>query len=271
MSKEKPPFITEDQFQKLRDELLEETKNQDDLKSEILKSLQVKSRWKEITYNPAFLLVVGFILTSGIGAFLTNLWQEKDKKKQAVQTITQNTLKNKTEILNETSKIILQTYAATSDMILIYENGEIPSIRDKVLLERMDYWQKTSREWREKFPVLEKKLKQQFTDPKVSEYFTEIISLRGTIGGEIPDWRTEIQEKGWNIINHKCIGDKCADPDCANVDDEKFFANKIRCTNIHNEAMKEKTLLIIEAMMAEIKKDETDTSEADKSFLDWLL
>lgn len=250
--------ISKKQFQELKDELLEEAKKQDDLRNEILKSLRIKRGWRDLLSHPAILLIIGFVLTSVIGAFLTAYWQNKDKEKQNTQLIKQNKLANKSEIMNETSRLVFQTYVAASDMIYLFQNGEMPEIREKILLERLEHWQKTSREWREKSPVLEKKMRNHFRNDEIFKFFNEIISLRVDIGTEIRYWRGEIKEKGWDIINDKCRGPGCGPPNCKNVLGEKYFASKVRCTNGRNDDMQKKALAVIEYMMEEIKADEAD-------------
>jgi hypothetical protein len=265
-----PGIISAEQLAKIKADLTEEIQKQTELKKQIVKLLEIDRPWSNLFQQPVILLVLGFLLTSVAGTFLTSLWQEKDKRKQNAQLVKQLNLKNKTEIMNETSSLILQTYAASSDMIALFQRGELPDIREKVLLERLEYWQKTSRQWREKYPIVEREILGSFRDEQIHDDFLQVVELRGKLGVEIPNWRTAIVKKGWKLIDEKCNAKNCAPKcernncpatDCEKPEQEQYFFNRVRCTNIHNEEMKEKTLGLIDRMIAEIKFDETSASE----------
>jgi hypothetical protein len=263
------PLVSDEVVLSIKAELLEEIEKQDELRKEILESLRIRGRGRNFFNHPAMLLIIGFFLTSVVGTILTSSWQERDKRKQDARLLKELTLKNKTEVINETSALILQTYSASSDMIAVFQRGEIPEIRQKVLLERMDYWQKASREWRQKYPILERRLKSHFRDTEIHKDFLEVITLRGRLGIEIPNWRSAIYREGWKLIDVKCNEEECAPKcelkDCQPVDctkpaEEKYFFNRVRCTNIHNEEMKRKALAIIDRMMNEVRIDENNNS-----------
>jgi hypothetical protein len=97
------------------------------------------------------------------------------------------------------------------------------------------------------------------------------------MGLESPTWRSEIYYRGWDLIGEKCneriCAPKCQRKDCQplNCDHpqkEKYFFNRVRCTNLHNGDMKDRAVEVLGAMMPEIKADEQDDSTEPSS--GWL-
>ena len=247
--------VSEEKISQLREELLEEIKKDDDLKKEVLNALKVGNSRSEFLKHPITLLILGFLLTSGVGSLLTLIWQNMEKSKQIAQTARQNSIQAKNQTADELSKLILQAYSSSADMLALYQKGEMPEIREKILLERMEYWQKNSREWREKIPILEIKIQGQFKDQSIRDDFLKMLNVRWNIGNEIPNLRDDIKSEGWDVIKKPCLDKECEPDDCPNIGADAHFRKKVRCVVSENEDMKDTGLIIIRKMLEEVKNE----------------
>lgn len=260
MSDEKPT-VSEEKVEQIKIELIEEIRKHEGLEKEILKTLKIKKgrgeALRSFFQHPAILLIIGFFLTSIVGALLTTYWQSIDKEKQDAQAVKQNKIKNKQAIADEVSKIALKTHTATSDMLSLYQEGTMEKIEKDVLLERIKYWQDTSREWRERCPILIVKTEEQFDLPEIHQSFKKLSELRGKIGHEYVSLTDTIKTEGWKASKKPCKGDECLAKDCDKLDIENsHFLRRLRCTLEMNNEMKEKTLYLLKEMAKEIKSDE---------------
>lgn len=175
------------------------------LKREILTSIGIESLKKEIldgtnsqetklttlSKNPAALLILGFILTTGIGTFLTWIYQSGEWTRQQRYLNQQRNLDVKKELINETTKAIAEMIAAADDALSIFYWNDNNKIVSKEDIGRKEKWEQNSLNWRTSMHTLPPKLKTYFRNSEIENKFGEIVEQRSYAGNNIKNLYTD--------------------------------------------------------------------------------
>ena len=229
----------------IKDELLDELRKQDNLKKELLKELQPTdwaSSFSRFIQHPALLLIIGFLLTSGLGAGVTYFWQKRERIEGQRQAAHKLEMEKKHAIAGDILKSVAETTTAVEDLIKLYLDGEPDKVvRGQMETERLQYWQSTSRDWRVISKVLQQETKDHFEDQAAQNLFKDIISKRFDIGLAVAAHRFKIKQWHWKV------------PDA----EKEPFKKDLRNTLKLKEDMLENMRSLIATLNQEIKKDES--------------
>jgi len=151
------------------------------LKTEIRRELQQEPRnsISQFFQHQAVLLILGFILTTLVGSWLTYFWKQRDWANQQSYLAAQRALDKKYSISDKTFREVAITIAAAEDVLATYYGGNW-SLKD--IEERKENWHKTSRDWRVSSKVLRENLAANFANPDVESTFVVIIDKRRQLG-----------------------------------------------------------------------------------------
>lgn len=154
--------------------------DKDSLKNDILKELKgADSKFGKVAQHPAILLVLSFIFTTGLGAWLTSRWQRSEWDRQQVFLAQQRNLDQKRATADEVTKAIAETATAADDVLalFVWDDGEPRAVKES--------WRQSSRNWRISSKTLLPKLVAYFRNPEARSLFDQINSNRTLIGNKI--------------------------------------------------------------------------------------
>lgn len=218
--------------QKLK-EILVELENES-FKNEVLKELKEATQKKEPSFfkHPAFLLILGFLLTTGVGTWLTYYWQGKDQQKQREQLAHEHAIQQKYEIADQINKAVADTYTATHVALTL-----LSSVRnnknEKQAAERETYWNQANRSWIPISLVLQQKLSVNFKDEKALLLYQEIIDKMEDLSISINENLLASREAKWKALTEKDLKDKTALAD--EIRDKTSQLLKLLVNEIHAE------------------------------------
>jgi hypothetical protein len=158
------------------------------LKSEIRRELQKEPKGgiSGFFQHQAVLLVLGFILTTVAGSWLTYFWKQRDWANQQSYLAAQRLLDKRYSIIDKTFREVAITTTGAEDVLTTYYGNNWNA---KDIEERQLNWHKTSRDWRVSSKVLRENLAANFTNPEVEATFVVIIDKRRQLGigiGNLP-------------------------------------------------------------------------------------
>lgn len=168
------------------------------LKKEILEELRGDSAGKgtSVTQNPAFLLLLGFLLTGVVGTWFTSFWQSRQQEIQRAQQVRERDLQQKYEVSDQINKAVAEIYTATNVMLnpLIYTPGT-PRMLDKEIAEREVFWIQSIRAWLVNSQTLKQKLTTNFKSEKAQAIYGEILDNRKTVSIEFNNIMPELKRR----------------------------------------------------------------------------
>jgi hypothetical protein len=155
-------------------------------RDDVQKALQpvhgpTEGRLSRFFQQQAVLLVLGFVLTAGLGSWLTYFWKERDWKNQQNYLSAQRALDKKYAVIDKTFKEVAVTTAAAEDILATHYG----TWTAKEVQERRDNWNTTSRNWRVASKVLSENIAASFSNPKIQSTFEGIVVKRKQLGNKI--------------------------------------------------------------------------------------
>jgi hypothetical protein len=156
--------------QALKKEILEELKRRESIK-EILRELQPQNqkRFSDLLRHPILLLVLGFLFTGVIGAWLTSYWKTKewDYQQKRLRYINQAEalVKRKTEIRDEVRKDTETVLSAHSEIVALILAEANTNTRSKDMQERITRWQQSVDQWNTNLGKLRQTISSDFSTP----------------------------------------------------------------------------------------------------------
>jgi hypothetical protein len=169
--------LTHEERTKIRDTELLKKEIRDELKSS-----ESKSRVAGFFAHSAVLLVLGFILTTGVGSWLTYFWKQRDWANQQSYLARQRALDKKYAVIDRTFKEVAVTITASQDVLATYFWDPWT---DKEIQERRANWLKTSRDWRIASNVLSQNIAISFSNPEIQTAFKGVVDKRTVLGNGI--------------------------------------------------------------------------------------
>ncbi|HWS89023.1 MAG TPA: hypothetical protein VN282_18760 [Pyrinomonadaceae bacterium] len=166
--------------QELKKRLIELEKEY--LKKEILDELKSAggAGGKSFTQNPAFLLLLGFLLTGVMGTWFTSFWQGRQQEVDRAQQARARALQQKYEAADQINKAVAEVYTATQVMLnpLIYQPPDEAMFDeaafDKEVTERELYWKHSNRAWLVNSYTLKQKLAVNFKSEAALSLYDDI-------------------------------------------------------------------------------------------------
>jgi hypothetical protein len=132
--------------------------------------------------HPVTLLVLGFVLTTAAGSWLTYYWKQRDWVNQQAYLAEQRALDKKYAVIESTFKEVALTTAAAEDVLAAFYGK---NLTEEDITRRMNNWQKTAFDWRVASKVLTAKIAINFTNAKIGSTFEEIKTKRRLVGNAI--------------------------------------------------------------------------------------
>jgi hypothetical protein len=161
----------------------------DSLKKEIAEEVKKESsRIEQVSRNPAVLLILGFILTTFLGAFLTSRYQSAEWDRQQKYHVEQKYLEYKISSIDEVQIGIGEMLAACNNSLKLLQTHPLPEGEDKKILEG---WTQSSHKWRVDKYKYSYKLELYFKNPEIIRVFEEISNTRVNMGNVITNLLTD--------------------------------------------------------------------------------
>jgi hypothetical protein len=236
---ELPSAEREDLKQKIKEILVE--LQADSFKNEVLKELKEASKKKESSplQHPAFLLLLGFILTGVVGTWLTSFWQSREQEKQRQQLAHEHALEQKYDVIDQINKAAAEADTGAQVMVylLIYGEGEK---REKVITERETYWSKARRNWLVNSQVLEQKLAINFKNDEALALYQSIKEESNETTYLINDTYEQLKSSSWT-----------------NPEKDKVIDIRLQAIS-QIKSIQSKTKQLLKILVEEINKEETE-------------
>ncbi len=210
----------------------------DSFKNTVLQELKEGSKRKSHLQHPAFLLILGFVLTGGVGTWLTTYWQSQSKENERAQLAHERAIQQKYDVANDINKAVSEAYAGAHVMIGVLSSTHVSS-DTKEVSEREAYWKQSARSWVINSLILRQKLAVNFKNK-------EAITLYGEIIDDAEELNIKVRE-GFETIR----SNKGGDLDQEQVQSLLDMADGIR----------EKTQRLLVVMVEEIHREEGINSD----------
>lgn len=231
--------------QQLKD-ILVELENES-FKNEVLKELKDASQKKPPGFwqHPAFLLVLGFFLTTVLGTWLTLFWQGRDQQKQREQLAHERSINQKYEVADQINKAVAEAYTATHVALHLLAS-ELHNVRTKEDAGREVFWNQAIRAWIPTSLVLQQKLAVNFKDDAAAAEYQKIIDDMEQISVNINEGLGAVREKGSVRPNKKNVTDKTA-----------AIQNKIKETTTLADGLRDRTAHLLKMLVDDIHVEES--------------
>lgn len=218
----------------------------DSLKKEISEELRKeKHKVGEFFKHPTILLLLGFILTTVLGTYLSVRYQNSEWKKQQIFLSKQRYTDEKQTIADEATKAVAETLSAGDDFLYLFTW----ETNDAEEANRQNNWKQTSSKWRNNFDAISQKLAVYFNG-EVGKLFREIKADRDNFSREI-DNLIEAYNKDEKKIKAQVKTDKSNEEILKKI-------NRIR-----EEKVNRLTKLMVEEILA-------DRNPQERSFISFL-
>jgi hypothetical protein len=174
------------------------------LKKEILAELSPKKPWWQgLLGHPAFLLVVGFLFTTVLGAMFSSCWQNTQSELDRKRITREEVIKQKYEIKDDVIKSIAETNTAAEDLLASYGWDPRDSRRKVDAIARLQKWQQASANWRTRSKILAESLRFRFNSPDVLRIFREITTRRSDVGSRIQSLQRRVEVSAGKVSTDK--------------------------------------------------------------------
>lgn len=180
----------------------------DSLKEDVETELEFGTRAKRISkffQHPAVMLVISFIITGVIGAFLANVWQSrewerqqklqgKEWERQQLRLLDLHGIDVKYKLIEEITKSIGERNAAARGVVSpLAQNFSNQQLIEEEK-ERLTNWQKVSTEWRANSQVLKLKIATHIKNQDAAKYFDQIIDKERSIAVGVTMVKNELSK-----------------------------------------------------------------------------
>jgi hypothetical protein len=196
-------------FQAIEHGALQERREREAFQSEILLALasfrqEVSQKIEDVdsktspklSRNPLLLLIVGFVLTGILGAWITLAFQSREWNrqqsmqssewnKQQIRLVQIHEVDQKYGIIDEVTKAVVEHDSAAMDAVgtLTWTPGDTRIVSEGP--ERLKHWQQASKDWRVTSQKLLQKLIIHFNDPRVQLVFEAAVEKRSRIDNDV--------------------------------------------------------------------------------------
>jgi hypothetical protein len=190
----------------LKNEVLREIEKES-FKKEIIKEIQEanpKFSFSKFAQHPLLLLILGFIFTGIISAWLTSVWQSNEWNrqqtiqssewdKQQLRLLQISEINQKYGIIDEATKSVVEHDFAATDILTTFTWKSDDKRLSEEAPERKKHWQQIGKEWRIASQKLLQKLIIHFKDPRIQRTFETAIEDRKRIDSDIENLRLEFE------------------------------------------------------------------------------
>lgn len=196
---EEPNQAIDQEREQLKRDVLEELRRET-LKKAIVKELSPQTRREMIAQllrHPAFLLLLGLLMTGVIGAGLTSYWQNKqwDYQQRRLAQIRdlEQRIKQKNDIKDQIKKDFETILSADTDVLqpafslLRSEGSEIkgPSAEAKNLLEEIVRWEAAEKQWESNANLQRQTITIDFKGRSIQDSFERLMKSQFEAGQAI--------------------------------------------------------------------------------------
>lgn len=185
--------------QHVLDRLNREKQDRDALKEEILEEIRKEAAKKKPSFfqHPAVLLVIGFLLTGGVGTWLTSYWQSKEQAKQQAEQAHKRAVEQKYEVMEQLNKAVAEVYTAGHVIINLLSYDHRPQDFPKELTERDAFWKQARRNWSVASLVLEQKLSVHFKDDEAKKVYEKILEDGDSLSIALNNILPQLKDARW--------------------------------------------------------------------------
>jgi hypothetical protein len=202
-------------------------------KNTVLQELREASKRKSLFQHPAFLLFFGFMLTGGLGTWLTSYWQSKAKQNEQAQLAHERAIQQKYEVADQINKAVAESYAGEQVMIGTLSSDQVLK-NSKEAAEREGYWKQAARTWVINSLILRQKLAVNFKDEGAGKLYVDIVDMVEELHIHVREGLDKTREN-----KNRALSNESVQPLLDEADD-----------------IREKTQQLLLIMVEEIHKDE---------------
>jgi hypothetical protein len=148
---------------------------------------------QDVAKHPAFLLVLGFLMTGFVGSWLDSRWHESEWKNQQIYLAKQQDLQRKNELIGNLMESTATYLAASRDVIAMAQWEFDPKTRKDDIAGRIASWEKARRTWQVESVVIYNKVGIYFPEEPKSQRIFQCITYDVDFMG--PDLRSLIEAK----------------------------------------------------------------------------
>lgn len=167
--------------------ILAELQKQEQLRKDILDSVGRSSKDTSFWRQPVVLLVVGFLLTGGLGGFLSSCWQSSEWTRQQNFLNQQRSLEQKSLVANDTAKAIGEMQSSMASVLIALQRDDDETCESE-LNRALPGWKQSKLDWQVKAYVLSSRLLINFPpgtmsppNQEVGARFQEIVKCYKTL------------------------------------------------------------------------------------------
>src|ERR1041385_1693477 len=195
---------------RLTEKLLDELQSHDQLRKTILEALGRSGAEYSFWRQPVILLILGSLLTGGLGGFLSSCWQRRESERQQASLATQRSLEQKYQVANDTAKAIGEMQSSSLTVLEALGRDDDES-RFSELNRVLEGWRQTRKEWQTRAQVLSSQLSMNFqpvanqTSPDAAARFREITRCYKDLNTGLSNMSEVVMRaKGASSITIKC-------------------------------------------------------------------
>ena len=188
----------------LKKEILEEVKKRESIR-EILSELEPpnKTQFSNFLKHPVVLLVLGFLFTGVIGAWLTSYWKTKewDYQQKRLRQVSQaeQLVKHKTEIRDEVRKDTENALGADSEIVALILAEANTNTRSKDIEERKTRWRESVRQWNTDLGKMRQAISSEFTTGTGLATLEQLGKQMAILTTDIESVLDELERANWKM------------------------------------------------------------------------
>lgn len=182
------PDITAATKEAIKKEIVDELKNSQ------------KGGLGSLAQHPAVLLLLGFILTTGVGTWFTYYWQDKQQINQREQQSHERALQQKYEFIEQTNRAVAELYTAANVILYLLSYNLDAKSFDKELPEREVVWKQNVRSWLVTSRILQQRIAVNFKGDEAKKLYQEISEDSEDLSIYINEVLIELKKHGLNAL-----------------------------------------------------------------------
>lgn len=141
--------------------------------------------FSNFTRHPATLLVLGSLLTGGIGGCLSARWQGAEWGRQQRALAEKARTESQLKLVENTTRAVAGSVTSAEDVLVLFTWDWSEASSAAAIGERTKAWYESSRQWRSDSKVLAARLHAEFRDPRISDCFADVQLYRRHLGNNV--------------------------------------------------------------------------------------
>jgi len=158
--------------------------------------------FSQFAQHPAFLVIVGFVLTGIVGNLLLSYWQQREWERQQIRLVQIRGIEQKYAVIDEIAKAIGEHNSAAQNVVVVVLRDLDDNTRlNSELPELSKGWDTARRDWRGSSSILKQKLIVYFKNKEARELFESIRDLKRRMNVDLSAWLADLNSRNLNQLN----------------------------------------------------------------------